>query len=198
MTRDQVEEHNRAFERAAQLVRGEIILHGHRPPSSPTASVRSKLERALQLFVRVLELNPKNWGAMWLVGKVHQRLGDQSAAFTWFVRAYGVNPSQADVAREASLCAMSLGRSEEAIAYARSAVESQPSNGGLQANMALALLLAGRLDEAKTAIDEATAGGAADTISQTVASMIDHFIAVGRKPPTTTAALEDYWKKRPI
>jgi hypothetical protein len=40
------------------------------------------------------------------------------------------------------------------------------------------------------------AGGAADTISQTVGSMIDHFIAVGQKPPTTTTALENYWKNR--
>jgi hypothetical protein len=70
MNPNQIKEHNRAFEQAAQLVKGEIIVHGHQPPCSPTASVRSKLERALHLFARSLELNPKNWSAMWLVGKV--------------------------------------------------------------------------------------------------------------------------------
>jgi Flp pilus assembly protein TadD len=156
------------------------------------------LERGIELFARVLELNPKNWSAMWLVGKVYQRFGDQSAAFKWFVRAYEVNPSQIDVAREASLCAMSLGRSEEAISYAHRALESQPSNGGLQANLALAFLLAGQLNAAKTFSDKATASGVTDTISQTVSSMIDHFITVGQKTPITTAALEDYWKSRHV
>jgi regulator of sirC expression with transglutaminase-like and TPR domain len=82
MTPDQIEEHDSAFEQAAQIIKGEIIIQGHQPTSSAIPSVRSKLERALQLFARVLELNPRNWSAMWFVGKIHQRLSDQSGAFT--------------------------------------------------------------------------------------------------------------------
>jgi Flp pilus assembly protein TadD len=195
MTPDQIEEHNGAFEQAAQLIEGEIITQGHQPTSGATASVRSKLERALQLLARVLELNPANWSAMWLAGKIHQRLGNQSKAFALFVQAYQINQSQPDVAREASLCAMALGRSEEAIHYAQVAFQSQPSNNGLQANLALAFLLAGRLDEAKISIEKVTARSSADAVSKTVRSMIDHLIAAGEKPPNTTAALEDHWRK---
>jgi len=52
---------------------------------------------------------------MWLVGKVHQRLGDPVAALSWFERTYQVNSSQPDVAREASLYAMDIGRGDAAV-----------------------------------------------------------------------------------
>jgi len=195
MTPEQIEEHNRIIEEAIRLIRGEVLIHGYQYPVSLHQSVRLKLERALSLFARALELNPENWSTMWFVGKVHQRLGDYSTGFKWLSRAHGINPSQADVAREASICAMYLGRSEEAISYARSALQSQPSNNGLQANLALAFLLAGRLDEARAAIDKAVAGDPADTISQTIREMVYYFIVFRRRPPNTTATLEDYWKK---
>jgi tetratricopeptide (TPR) repeat protein len=197
MTPEQIEEHNRAYTQAAQMVKGEIILDGSPQASVLNSHVQLKLEQAIRLFEHVLELNPENWSARWLVGKAYQRLGNYAAAFISFAEAHAVNPLQPDVLREASICAMYMGRSEEAISYARSALESQRSDGSLRANLALALLLADKLDAAKQAIDKATIGGAMDTISQTIGRMIDHFIAVGQKPPTTTAALESYWKNRP-
>ena len=192
MTAKEISEHNRAYELGARLVRLEILLPGNQHTSGLDQSARMNMERALRLFARVLELNPVNWSAMWLVGKVLQRLGDWSGAFIWFVRAHEVNSSQPDVPREASLCAMFVGRSEEAISFAHSALRCQPENSGLRANLALAFLLAGKLDQAKEAIN---AVQAKDVISQTLWRMIDHFIAVGKRPPDTITALEDYWKK---
>lgn len=194
ITPQEIEEHNHAFQEGSELVEGELLLQGLQFPSMDQ-SVQARLRRGLELFARVLEINPLNWSAMWLVGKVHQRLGDQAMAYTWFARAHQVNPCQTDVAREASISAMSLGRSEDAIAYACSALKDRPSDTGLQANVALALLLAGRLDEARTAIRKALANDPADKASQTVLDMIDHFLTCGERPPSTTAALEDYWKR---
>jgi Flp pilus assembly protein TadD len=131
---------------------------------------------------------------MWMQGKVYQVLGNDSEALRLFLRALEINPSQVDVAREASISAMAINRSEDAIYYARRALQSQPSNVGLKANLALALLLAGKLPEAKEVIDNAVATGKADTITRTLSSMIEHFIATGEKPPTTATALEDYWR----
>jgi Flp pilus assembly protein TadD len=153
MTPEQIEEHNRVYNQAAQMVKGEIIVDGRQQALALNSPIQLKLEQAIRLFEQVLALNPENWSAMWLVGKAYQRLGNYSAALKSFVDAHEVNPSQPDVLREASICAMSLGRSDEAVAHARRALESQPTNGGLRANLALALLLAGRLDEAKMAID---------------------------------------------
>jgi tetratricopeptide (TPR) repeat protein len=194
MTPEQIEEHDRVFEQAVQPVKYEIIVHGRPQASIDDESLRLKLNQSLRLFDRVLELHPGNWSAMWLVGKVYQRLGNQSTAFTWFVRAHQINPSQPDVAREASLCAMELGRSDDAVFYARGAIECQPSNTGLHANLALAFLLAGRLDEAKSAIHQSVVSNPEDIVSQTVGSMIEHFVATGHKPPGTTSSLENYWK----
>jgi tetratricopeptide (TPR) repeat protein len=195
MTPEQIEEHNRASKAAAQLIEGEIIVHGSQPPSKYRRSVRLKLERALQLYARVLEINPSNWSAMWLVGKIHQRFGDNSTALAWFSRAHRINPLHADVAREASICAMALGRSEEAISYACVAMQSQPHNSGLQANLALAFLLADKLDDAKVTIEKAILSDPKDKMSQTIRNMVDHFIDGGKRPPSTTGELEDYWKK---
>lgn len=196
MTFDEIEEHNRAFQEGSELVKGGLLLTGSRPPAGVDETCRARLDRALSLFARVLEINPKNWSAMWLAGKVHQRLGDNSAALAWFSQAHRMNPSQVDVAREASICAMSLGRSGDAISYAQDALHTKPSDGGLQANLALAFLLAGRAEEAKTIIERAMMIDPADSVSLTLGHMIDHFVDCGERPPSTTAALDEYWRKR--
>lgn len=181
---------------AMQIVGNEIIIHGHPRPSEATLSVRSQLDHALRLFSRVIELNPSNWSAMWFVGKIHQRFGDHSVALEWFARAHTLNPGQVDVLREASLCAMELGRSKEAVPYASAALSLRPSDTGLQANLALALLLANRLDDAKQSIGKAMADDPADPIAKTLSRIIEHFvIANWVRPPSTTKGLQRYWAR---
>ena len=194
MTLAQVEEHNRLYKEAIQIANNEIIIQGHLRRYDSTA--RSRLDHALQLLTRVIDLNPNNWSAMWFVGKIHQRCGDQSAALEWFARAHNLNPGQVDVSREASLCAMELGRSKEAISYASSALRVRPSDAGLWSNLALGFLLAGRLDEAKQSIEKTKVEDPADPIAKTVSRMIEHFIASGQRPPSTTQDLQRYWAQR--
>ena len=188
-------EHNQAFEEASALIKDEIPLHERQHMSKPGWFLHRRLNRALALFDRVLKLNPENWSAMWLVGKIHQRLGDYSAALSWFERAYQENPSQPDVAREASLCAMDVGRHDAAIVFAHRAAQIEPANAGLHANLALAYLLAARIPDAQASIERSIAGDPADKISQTINAVINHFATNGRTPPTTTPALLDYWRK---
>ena len=127
MNEQQRVEHNRAFEEAAALVKDEIPLHERPAMPEPGWWLRRKLNRAISLFERVLALNPDNWSAMWLVGKVHQRLGDFATALSWFERSYQINPSQPDVAREAAMCAMDIGRHDAAGASGR--VQLHPVQG---------------------------------------------------------------------
>lgn len=197
MTPSQLEEHNRLYEQAVQIAKGEMIIQGHPRLPEPSATVRSKLDDALELFSRVIELNADNWPAMWHVGKIYQRYGNYSAAFEWFVRAHQSNPGQVDVLREASLCAMELGLSQEAISYAANALNLRPADTGLGANLALAFLLAGKLDEAKRAIEKATTEDPADSITRSLGQIIDHFISASWvRPPSTTKELERYWARR--
>jgi Flp pilus assembly protein TadD len=195
MTEQQRLEHNRIFEEASGLVREEITLHERPDMPAPGRLLRRKLERAVAFFGRVLQLNPENWAAMWLVGKVCQRLGDHATALSWFERAYQVNPSQPDIAREASMSAMDIGRHDAAIAFAHRATQIEPANAGLHANLALAYLLSGRIGDAKASIERSLATNRHDAISQTIEAMVRHFADNGRTPPATTPAMRNYWRR---
>jgi len=195
MTEQQRLAHNKLFKKASAIVNDEIQFHDRPPLPQPGWWLRYRLKRALSLFERVLGLAPENWSAMWLAGMVHKRLGDKVAALALFERAYQVNPSQPDVAREASLCAMDIGRGDAAVVYAHRATQIEPECGGLHANLALACILAGRIDEAQRSIERSLAADASDTISQTIRGIVQHFAANGRTPPKTTAELQNYWHR---
>src|SRR5262245_53898878 len=99
LTEEQRLQHNRWYEEASALIKNQIPLHERPDLPAPGWLLRRRLKRAIRLYQKVLELNPGNWSAMWLIGKVQQRLGDPAAALSWFDQAYQVNPSQPDVAR---------------------------------------------------------------------------------------------------
>lgn len=196
MTNEEASEHDRLFQEAVAITKNQIPLHGQPDMPVPSWLLAPKLKHAVALFERVLQINPGNWSAMWFIGKVHQRFRNKDEAFGWFERAYQANPSQPDVAREAALCAMEIGRHDAAIVFAHRASQIEPTNPGLRANLALAYLLAGRLPDAQTAIEQALAGAPSDAISQTIRAMVQHFVTNGQVPPTTTPALLKYWSKR--
>ncbi|HZL79550.1 MAG TPA: hypothetical protein VFC17_11920 [Candidatus Limnocylindrales bacterium] len=195
LTEQQKLDHNKAFEEAAPIVKNEMLLHQRHQMPKPGWLLSRKLNHALSLFDRVLELNPENWPAIWNVGKVHQRFGDNATALSWFERAYQINPSQPDVAREAALCAMEIGRHDAAIVFAHRSVQIEPTNGGRHANLALAYLLANHISDAQISIDNSLAADPADKISQSIKAVIQHFATNGGTPPTTAPALLKYWQK---
>jgi tetratricopeptide (TPR) repeat protein len=195
MSPEESETHNRLFREASHIIENEIPLHERPNMPKPGWFLGRRLRRAIKLFEEALKLNPENWSAMWLTGKVHQRFHEKEKAFSWFERAYQVNPSQTDIAREASMCAMDLGRSEAAIAFAHRATQIEPENSGLHANLALAYLLAGKTSRAAASIERALAGDPSDKIFQTVQSVIHHFAQNGQTPPKRTPDLLAYWSK---
>ena len=195
MTSTQVTEHNRVFEQAARLVKGEIPMHDRQYMPKPGWWARRKLQRALSLFARVLELQPGDWSAMWWVGMIHKRFRDYSTALLWFERASQASPYQPDVAREACSCALELGHHEVAISFADRAVQVKPDDAGLRSNLAVALLLGGRVAEAKAEIERAIAQNPSDQISLGVRRTIEYFVVSKEKPPSTLRALQDYRRK---
>src|SRR4051794_34938838 len=100
---------DRLYEEACGLIDGLILLHD-RPERPLGTADHERLERALSLFQRVVQSDPGHWPALWLMGKVHQRLGAVEAGLECFAAAHQVNPEQADVAREASIAAMDAGQ----------------------------------------------------------------------------------------
>ncbi len=98
MTKDEIVEHNRLFDEASNIISKEIKLNERPNLKAPGWLLRRKLNHALKLFERVLQLNPENWAAMLFMGKVHNRLKNRSASLEWLERAYQANPSNRAIA----------------------------------------------------------------------------------------------------
>src|SRR5205823_1792956 len=136
-----------------------------REPAPLDDDGRRRLDEAISLFDEVVRINPKNWAALWLLGKVYQRLGEYEKGLAAFARSHEIRPDQPDVAREASIAAMDLGRPEEAVVYCEQALRAEPDDPGLRANLALALLFSGKPQEAHAVAEEALRRNPADEIS---------------------------------
>ena len=140
--------HDRLYKQASNLIEGLILYHNEEPAPLDDAG-RKRLHEAALLFGEVLNIDPQNWPALWLLGKIHQRLADHNTALQYFnfIRAHEINPAHPDVTREASIAAMDSGN-PEAVGLAQAAVAINPTNAGLRANLALALLFSQRPAEA--------------------------------------------------
>jgi hypothetical protein len=174
--------HNELYRQGCSLIEGLIILDNQAPGELDPRS-RQRLQDAIAAFDEVVRINPGNWNAMWLLGKVYQRLGDYDRGLQWFSRAHRVNPDQADVAREAAIAAMDLGRPEEAIPFCERAIEAKPDDPGLRANLALALLFSAKPDEAQAVAQEALRRDPGDKITAQIVRIIAEVLDGTRSCP---------------
>lgn len=175
-------EHDDLHRRACDLVQGLILTHGQGPGELDPES-RKRLDDSIPMFTEVVRINPQNWAAMWLAGKVHQRLGDHEASLDWFAMAHRVNPDHEDVAREAAIAAMEAGRPEEAIPYCERAIQSNPDEPGLRCNLALALLFSGRPRDAGAVAADAFRRDPSDPITSQIVGIIEEVLNGTRPCP---------------
>lgn len=174
--------HNRLYGVASALIKDLILYHGQEPAELDEGG-RRRLEEAIRLFTEVLQINPGNWPAMWQLGKTYQRLGDFERGLEWFARAHILQPDQPDVAREAALAAMDVGRPAEAIPFCERAIEAKPDDPGLRANLALALLFSGKPSEAREVAGDALERDPSDEITANLVGIIDAVLAGVRSCP---------------
>jgi Flp pilus assembly protein TadD len=85
-----------------------------------------------------------------------------------------------DVAREAGIAALDIGRVQEALTLCRAAVANSPDDAGLVCDLALAYCLADDDAEAQRCVAEAVRRDPRDRISATVHSFIQD-VAWGRR-----------------
>jgi tetratricopeptide (TPR) repeat protein len=174
------DEYNRKYEIAFDLLRKyAFIQHSH--TKQPNFLARKHIKEAVSLLQRCLEIWRDSWAAMWGIGKAHQALGNHLAALGWFERAMRIEESNPDIYREATIEALSLGEEEKALTYAKKALELKPDDDGLQANLALALLLNRKGEEALNEINEACTRNPKDNVSKNVLEFISD-VVTGKKP----------------
>jgi tetratricopeptide (TPR) repeat protein len=181
LSTEQIELHDRLWREGWKIIEAEIHLHNRPPLAKPNWSLRRKLKQAVSRFEQILQINPTNWASMWALGKIYQRMNNDTTALEWFSKAYQINGTNPDVAGEAALCAMNLGKSKEALQFATVANALKPRDAGLRSNLALALLLDHQPDEAKARAEEAVRASPEETVSKHVLRFIDDVIA-GRRP----------------
>ena len=180
-------ENDRLYRAALALVGAHLPLHGSNPDARAGFFLRRRLRKGVAMLRQVIAINPRNWPAMWVAGMASRRAGDAEAALALFESACAVcrtgpvQDNHADVWREASLTAMHLGRSSDAVEYARRAIEVRPGDPGLVANVALAHLFNQNPAEAKRAAYFALAAAPDDEVTRRVVKLIGEVLA-GERP----------------
>jgi len=182
-------EHNRLYKEGSDLISPymQLVNRDSLPGDSPMA--RERLERGIDLLNQAISINPANWAAHWIVGKAHQVLGDSENACEAFGKSFALQKGNPDVAREYMFECLNLGRAAKGIAAARQAVTTKPDDAGLIANLALALLIGGKLDEAADTVHKALAIAPTDQISHNLKEMIADVQAGHRAQPSNMAEL---------
>lgn len=153
-TPDQIERHNRLYEEAWKLIKGEILLDGQ-PLHKPGWFVRRRLKKAQSLFEATLAINAAGWNAMFAIGKIEQRLGNLKAALDWMLRAREFVLDNTSLAKETSLMASQLGMHEDGARIADEAIALKPDDAALIVNSGLAHICAGHFKTALERFQEA-------------------------------------------
>ena len=190
LTPEQSARHNTLYKEGVGLIEGELVLgnFGPRVPK-PGWFLRRRLRKAIRCFVQVVEINPANWNAMWLMGKVYHRLDDREESLHWFREAHRINPEQPDVAREAGIAALDLGEGNLGLEFCKAAVAMAPNDPGLVANLALAYLISGDVKQAKETAQLAVERNPKDIVSQNVLKLIEKVASGARRIPNSMREL---------
>ena len=181
-------EYTAVYKKGSDLVMKHINLHDREPAPAPTKE--ADLREGLGSLQRAVAIQPRSWPAYWLIGKAYQALDDHPRACAAFRQAVRHCKDNADVARELSLECLQLGTFKEAVEAARLAVRVERSDPGLQANLALALLLAGDVDDALDQAEQAVARSPGDEINRNLLAVIQEVKDGRRRQPNTLAELE--------
>jgi Flp pilus assembly protein TadD len=175
------DDHDRVYQEGWDLIAPYMPLHNHESRRARSRKSRSDVERGIRLLQFITRANPANWSAHWIIGKGYQALGNSHAACDAFRASFELQKDNPDVAREYMFECLNLGRAEDGVAAARHAVSLQPSNVGLRANLAIALLIAADLNSAEMTVAQALTADPNDAITKNVAQMIRD-VRAGRRP----------------
>lgn len=118
---------------------------------------RGHFREAIRLLLPIIQLEPKNFDAHFLLGSALQKLGEHGAALKVLALARSLHPDHAGLLNNVGLSSLALGYAHEAAESFRRALALEPCLAESWANLGNALRLAGRIGEASAAIRQALA-----------------------------------------
>jgi len=145
-----------AYRRGVSLMEAYLELPREKVALNPQA--KTDLPAAIRSLDVAISIDPESSTAWWSRGKAEQLLGDHEQAHDAFHRSYqidgGRNP---DSGVQLVLECLETGREGEAVQVAETIRHAQPDNAGMLANLALAYLINGQIDDAVRTIHAAEA-----------------------------------------
>lgn len=182
---------------AAASLAASLVATGTAPPAArpPTDEERHNdlYKRGSDLIAPYLLLSgrrPKTGSALWVQGKAFQSLNDHAQAYARFKRAYAIQSENPDVGRELMLECLQTQRMNEGVEVARATSSRTPRDAGLRANLGLALLMAGRIEEAADATAAALQLSSSDPITRDLLRVIQEVRAGKRAKPRRLADIQ--------
>lgn len=146
---DQINDYSGNFRKGwKKLIK--VLLYRERHPEINKMNWlnQNRIEWAIDCFNKCVIAFPRSWSSMWGLGKAYQVSEDHSAALKWFEKTYLLKQDLVDISLEASIEAMRIGSPLKALQYAQYALALDRRNPNFHANLALALLLNKKPDEA--------------------------------------------------
>ncbi len=151
-------------------------------------ATREEVVQAVDELLEFLQQNPHSASALLLAGRGQAALGETAAACILLGRAYALAPAEA--AREYSMALIRAEQPRDALEPARVAAEAAPEDGSLQANLALATLLAGDPHAAQGYAEKALRLNPKDPITRNLLLLLED-VRMGRRcAPRSLAELE--------
>jgi tetratricopeptide (TPR) repeat protein len=172
--------YDEAYRGGVALLEGYLSVPRDSIANNPQA--KTDLRAAVQAFDVAVALKPESSTAWWSRGKAEQLLGDHEEAYQSFHRSYkideGKNP---DSGLQLVLECLETGRGGEAVHLAELTVHNDPENAGMLANLSLAYLINGQIDDAVRASHEAEAMDPEDEAILAAKNRVDD-VQSGRRP----------------
>jgi len=119
------------------------------------------LAEACRLYLEVLQSQPRNFTALYLLGFLHLQNGQHEEGERWIASALEINPNSLDALFNHGEALQRLGRHDEAIAAYDRVLARNPSVTPAWASRGRSLLALRRNDEALASLDHAVADSSA-------------------------------------
>lgn len=174
-----MERHDEYYKKGFECIDPYVIIQG-RPRQRPNPD---KIKEGIKYLDAVTKINPENWAAFWLKGKAYQALDHPQSAYNEFKKSFDIQKENPDVARELTVEALNLGKGEEGVEVAKHALSLKPNNPGLMANLGLAYLINGEIDNAEDITKKAINLDPLDEINKRVLNIIEEVKSGKRAQP---------------
>lgn len=159
-------------------------VHDAERKNADSRKAQKDIQTGIAKLKQVVELNPQNWAAYWVMGKGYQALGDHQNAYESFKASWGIHKENADVAREYMVECLNLGRGSEGVTLAEQALTLESNEPGLIANYGLALLIDGQLDSAENQVQRSLQIDNTDKVTKNLQRIIGE-VKSGKRPRPT-------------